>query len=309
MGQITPRQKDMGLSQYGFTLLLARQTLGSGLGRVLTLGRQRSAMGYGNAQRLAEMAGVQWTLDKLIPHSPWADSAILAAGASSVESMDFSDYESCSVVHDLNRPVPPSLKGAFDTVFDGGTLEHVFDFPTAIQNSMDMLAEGGYFLAETPSNNWMGHGFYQFSPELFYRTFGKTSGCQLVAMMLFREGLFDQIFAVDDPEAVGKRVRHNVRGRTSLLVMAKKLSATALAGRDAQQSDYQTKWRSLSDDPVGTARKGRLSFVPHSLLRGLDNLRTDFERLRNRNEGLRRLPNITSLFQHCTHEERRSPTL
>jgi 2-polyprenyl-3-methyl-5-hydroxy-6-metoxy-1,4-benzoquinol methylase len=53
-------------------------------------------------------------------------------------------------------------------VFDGGTLEHIFDYPTAIKNCMKMVKPGGHLLLTTPANNWFGHGFYQFSPELFY---------------------------------------------------------------------------------------------------------------------------------------------
>ena len=137
----------MGLSQYGFALFIARQKMGSGLGRVLTLGRQRAAMGYGNAERLVREAGLVWNADKLEPTSPWGDSTLLAAGAQTVNSMDYSTHESCSIVHDLNHPVKGDLVGAFDTVFDGGTLEHVCDFPTAMRNCITMLADGGVFMA------------------------------------------------------------------------------------------------------------------------------------------------------------------
>jgi hypothetical protein len=290
----------MGLSQYGFALFIARQKMGSGLGRVLTLGRQRAAMGYGNAERLVREAGLVWNADKLEPTSPWGDSTLLAAGAQTVNSMDYSTHESCSIVHDLNHPVKGDLVGAFDTVFDGGTLEHVCDFPTAMRNCITMLADGGVFMAETPSNNWMGHGFYQFSPELLYRVFCEANGCRLLSLALFREGLVDQIFAVDDPANVGSRVRFNVTGRTSLLVMAQKLRTTEDERGTMQQSDYQTLWRQASNDVQAQARRGTLSFLPHAWLRGLDNLRTDWERWRNRHRGLRRLRDIPSIIQHCT---------
>jgi len=31
------------------------------------------------------------------------------------------------IIHDLNRPIPDTLSGTFDFIYDGGTLEHVFD--------------------------------------------------------------------------------------------------------------------------------------------------------------------------------------
>ncbi len=295
----------MGLSQYGFALLLARQKTGAGLGRVLCLGRQRGAMGYDNAGRLAASQNIPWHKERLVLSSSWADSAILAAGAESVDSMDFSTYESCSIVHDLNLPVPDSLAGSFDTIFDGGTLEHVYDFPAAVRNCLRMLKPGGVFLAETPSNNWMGHGFYQFSPELFYRIFTPEAGCRVIAVAVLREGWRDELFVVDDPAVVGARLRFNVRGRTSLLVMAQKDEERDIA-RTPQQSDYQTLWRKVTDSeaeeasgaPQPRRRLGGLTrLLPHGMLRGLDNLRTDWERRRNRHQGLRRLSGVKDLIR------------
>ena len=61
--------------------------------------------------------------------------------------------------------------GQFDVVYDGGTLEHVFNFPVALRNAMELLRPGGrLFTIHTCANNLCGHGFYQFSRELFYRT-------------------------------------------------------------------------------------------------------------------------------------------
>jgi hypothetical protein len=36
--------------------------------------------------------------------------------------------------------------------------------------------------AVTPANNQMGHGFYQFSPELFFRVFSQENGYLLRAL-------------------------------------------------------------------------------------------------------------------------------
>ena len=50
-------------------------------------------------------------------------------GFKTVTSLDYSDYEGADLIHDLNNPIPDSLHDKFDFVYDGGTLEHVFDFP------------------------------------------------------------------------------------------------------------------------------------------------------------------------------------
>src|SRR5262249_13058363 len=105
-------------------------------------------------------------------------------GASEVVSVDASDYEGASVVHDMNQPVPASMYESFTAVIDSGTLEHVFNFPVAVKNCMEMVSRGGHFLGITPANNLMGHGFYQFSPELLYRIFSPANGYQIRKLMI-----------------------------------------------------------------------------------------------------------------------------
>ena len=39
-----------------------------------------------------------------------------------------------------------------------------------------MLMLGGHFILVTPANNWFGHGFYQFGPDLFYQVFNSDNG-------------------------------------------------------------------------------------------------------------------------------------
>ncbi len=41
------------------------------------------------------------------------------------------DVPRANVIHDMNMPLPDALKEQYDLVVDGGTLEHVFFFPTA----------------------------------------------------------------------------------------------------------------------------------------------------------------------------------
>ena len=61
-------------------------------------------------------------------------------------------------------------------VVDGGTLEHVFDYPTALRNAMRMVRVGGHLILNAPVNNFPGHGFYQISPELFFRVLSPQFG-------------------------------------------------------------------------------------------------------------------------------------
>ena len=77
-------------------------------------------------------------------------------------------YESAKHLHDMNEGIPGDFKEKYTAVLDAGSLEHIFNFPVAIKNRMDMVNVSGHYLAITPANNFCGHGFYQFSPELYF---------------------------------------------------------------------------------------------------------------------------------------------
>lgn len=84
-----------------------------------------------------------------------------------VQSLDVSSYEFSSIVHDLNKPIPDEFKGKYDFVFDGGTIEHIFDIRMALENITHLLAEDGVVIHSSPMHNYVDHGFYSFSPTLF----------------------------------------------------------------------------------------------------------------------------------------------
>ena len=54
----------------------------------------------------------------------------------------------------------------YDTIIDGGSLEHIYNVPQALKNISELCSDGGQILHMLPANNECGHGFYQFSPGL-----------------------------------------------------------------------------------------------------------------------------------------------
>lgn len=62
--------------------------------------------------------------------------------------------------------LPDELVGTYDYIFDGGTLEHVFDTAKALVNISKILKVHGKVMHINPANNSMTHGLYQFSPNL-----------------------------------------------------------------------------------------------------------------------------------------------
>lgn len=177
----------------------------------------------------------------------YAEPLFQALGARVVDSLDFSPYEEATVIHDLNVPIPNHLKAKYHVVFDGGTLEHVFNFPAAIKNCMDFLKPGGHFISITPCNNQCGHGFYQFSPELFYSLFTKQHGFAMIFMYLAVElpnGIRDW-YEVINPEVAKARVTLLNAYPTYLMILAKK-EFDYVHELKVFQSDYSTIWTSHS---------------------------------------------------------------
>lgn len=89
-------------------------------------------------------------------------------GFDEVRAMDISDYEGADIIFDLNsEKCLPELKNRFDYIVDGGTLEHVFHVPNALNSIVEMLSLNGKVYHYVPAANYINHGFYSFSPSLF----------------------------------------------------------------------------------------------------------------------------------------------
>lgn len=245
----------MGVEYYTSRFLLQARAAGAEFGRVLTIGRQNLALIPRDLGRLArEFSFDPARLTSVQPASSLVYVEPLFTEllkASAVESLDASTYEGATHVHDMNAPLPENLRGRFDTVLEAGSLEHIFNFPTAIKNLMQALKVGGSLFIQTPANNYFGHGFYQFSPELFFRALSPENGFELRRMHLF-EHFFPcyffntKVHEVTDPAKIRKRVQF-INGRpTLLLIEARKTAETEIFARTPQQSDYVPLWNTGS---------------------------------------------------------------
>lgn len=167
-------------------------------------------------------------------------------GASKTDSLDFSAYENATIIHDMNNPLPQNYHNMFSCIVDGGTLEHIFNFPVAVKNCMNALKVGGHFIGITPVNNQMGHGFYQFSPELLYRVFSEENGFKVVKMFISIES--DDVtewYEVADPKSVHHRVMLVNNVPLSIRFIAQKIAEKDVFKQTPQQSDYTTTWNAF----------------------------------------------------------------
>jgi hypothetical protein len=250
----------MGVDLETARFLLARRREGARFGHCATLGRQHFYVSSGEVRRMLREFGLSPAEHRDLVPSEYpgpADAFWRMLGAHTVHSIDASDFEGATHVHDLNRPVPDSWREAYDVVCDCGTLEHVFDFPTAIRNCLEMVNCGGHFFAQTPANNYLGHGFYQFSPELFFRVLSPVNGFELERCVAVEYGLRRRWFEVTDPEVARARVTLINTAPVTLFVWARRTSIQPLFTKPLQQSDYASAWaeRTSRPDPNPSMRR------------------------------------------------------
>ena len=117
-----------------------------------------------------------------------------------------------------------------------------------------MVEKGGHYLSVTPSHGWFGHGFYQFSPELFFQLFQPHNGFQLKSLLLVDDRSGSQYYQITSPESQGKRHKFASLTPASLAVVAQKVGELP-ARLTLQQSDYQTAWGEKAPAPAFDYRR------------------------------------------------------
>ncbi|NEO22739.1 hypothetical protein [Moorena sp. SIO4A5] len=146
----------------------------------------------------------------------------------------------------MNLPLPDCYKNKYSVVLYGGSLEHIFNFSIALKNCMDMVNVGGNFMSITPCNNFTGHGFYQFSPEILFRCFSKNNGFQIEKVFIVEDDWHKNNvtwFSVVDPDKVRKQAVFRNNQPTFLMVLAKKISSiNTIDSEVPQQSFYTLTW-------------------------------------------------------------------
>ncbi len=153
----------------------------------------------------------------------YAEELFRQIGAKEIHSFDISDYQKSTYIHDMNQPIPDCFKYKYSTVLDGGSLEHIFNFPVAIKNCMEMVSVGGHFIGITPGNNYMGHGFFQFSPELYFSIFTAENGYEMVSVIAYENKPRSNWYLVKNPNEVKDRVTLTNCKLVSLLIEAKRI--------------------------------------------------------------------------------------
>jgi len=247
----------MGLDINAVWFLIDARNQGVALGEVLTIGRQHLNVYPAKMAQVLEAHGLPAGAFRDGDPGHFAEPCFASLGAKQVQALDFSDFEGAKFVHDLNRPIGAELKEKFDTVYDGGTLEHIFNFPVALQNCMEMVKVGGRLFIHTAANNWCGHGFYQFSPELFFRALSRENGFVVERMIVHAVGPYGRWHEVKDPEEIRSRVEVITFYPLQMLVRAQRVAAVPVFRQPPQQSDYTPRWQ----EPTTGGKEGEATLA------------------------------------------------
>ena len=145
-------------------------------GTVVTIGRNSVGLTGSEMDRLLESMG--------IPKRPGAqyeiDGDTMGGGGNRITqesffgaftdakvlSLDVSSYENANIILDIQKRIPWRYRRYADFVYDGGSLDNIFDVAATIRNISRMLKPGGRFLA---SNNGGPHptSYLKFSADWF----------------------------------------------------------------------------------------------------------------------------------------------
>ena len=171
-----------------------------------------------------------------------------ALGSKEIHALDYSDFEGADIIHDLNCPIPEALREKFDCIVDGGTSEHIFNFPQNIMNIMEMIKVGGFYLGTLPTNNWSGHGFYQFSPVLFIQLFSEINNFKIYKIFYCTSKDTSKLYEIVNIDST-KRIEINYFLPTEVFVVAKKIGPTPKI-INLQQMDYVERWNNIPTKPL-----------------------------------------------------------
>lgn len=172
----------MGLSGTAAEMIIQEHQYRPLAGRVLLIGRQNTDIVARHMTALLGLYGLEpkipYVLEKPgamahhikidLEDRPITDVSVFHALAPDVEvsAIDVSDYEGAEIIHDLSHPIPDEIKGKFDFIYDGSTLDNVWNGPQVMMNMTQLLAPRGRIIMWNASNS-TPTAYAMFPPDWF----------------------------------------------------------------------------------------------------------------------------------------------
>jgi hypothetical protein len=172
----------MGIDKVGLEAIIMSQKYlpQENRSRVMSLARQQIHIQPQTMNHLFQKYGINAPLHEC---GEYFEALFKNIGYTVTDSIDNSAYENATIIHNMNLPL---LKTGprYNYVFDGGTIEHIFNCPQVCENIIDMMEVGGIYCSVTVNNNFSGHGIYQFSPEFFLSAFTPKYGMEVLELYI-----------------------------------------------------------------------------------------------------------------------------
>jgi hypothetical protein len=249
--------------------------------KTLVIGR---SLVWVSPRELCEAAG-EFGIDLSIPAAEeilkkkngYCEPLFELLGAEEIQSMDVSAYEGAGLIHDLNQPLPGSIRERFTAVVDGGSLEHVFNIVEAFKSCMELTAEGGSFISLAPANNFLGHGFHQPSPEFFFSALGPENGFKVRRVLMHENRKNAPVFEVMDPREFGGRVTLCNRLPVFIKAWAVREKVKPLFEIFPQQPDWEDLWQKKANGSGTPSLKAKTRDFVRKILPGL---LSEYQRIR-----------------------------
>lgn len=239
------------------------------LGQVLTIGRH---------WLMVDAATLNSELGFESEGSAYCEPLIRHLGASDVKSLDASDYEGADIVADMGIFQEPADQ--FDLVADFGSLEHIFNVPIAFMNMIRLCRIGGRIAHVLPANNLIGHGFWQFSSDLFFELYSPENGFEGTEVY-YASGLDKERWFRTQRAEPGERFEFVSLEPIVIICISRKGRETAQLDQIAQPF-YSGAWSKNSSDHLaekifgaGGVRSRVLNFIRRApgVYRAVRNLR------------------------------------
>lgn len=175
----------MGLAAPSLKFIMRKNKKYKFKGPVLTFGNQDIYANENDIKQWADKEEITLSQPKEILYSTSGDVSKINKKAVNyihaitffefigIDKKDYYDidkfaFDKPHILHDLQYPINKKYHNFFNLVIDSGTLEHIFDVKSVMENIIRITKTGGYVLQLIPAQNFINHGFYQFSPTFFY---------------------------------------------------------------------------------------------------------------------------------------------
>lgn len=205
----------MGLSCGSAELIIQEHLYRPLYGEVLLIGRQNTDITPRAMTNLLRLYGLKPRVPYVIERPGSLEHLTLALSSEieriadvsvfhsladcKVSALDISDYEGAEVIHDMNLPLPDEYKGRFDFIFDGSSMDNIFNGPQALISMSELLRPGGRMVLYNASNS-ARTGYLQFSPDWFIDFFAVNRYADCKVYIQEFPWVFEEIVSKSLPE-------------------------------------------------------------------------------------------------------------